>query len=143
MSNSSTIVDEYLDLAKDPVDAEKYDIARNTYDMCEGDKDMFFDIISSEMSPEDAQELWDFILDEEEEFLTSREPIEESTTPMTDVEKVELAFHYDFEDLIFDYATKLGADLSKDTLPDGDRAAELETKVFNFIVQSVKDRVIG
>lgn len=141
MSDSSTIVDEYLDLAKDPVDAEKYDIARNTYDMCEGDKDMFFDIISSEMSPEDAQKLWDVILDEEEQFLTSREPIEESV--MADVKKVELAFHYDFEDLIFDYATKLGADLSKDTLPGGDEANELETKVFNFIKQSVIDRVKG
>lgn len=141
--DSSTIVDEYMDLAKNPVNAEKYNIARNTYDMCEGDKDFFFDIISSEMSPEDAQELWDYILDEEEQFLTSREPIEESVMTTADVEKVELAFHYDFEQLIFEYAEKLGADLSKDTLSDGDTANELETKVFKFIVQSVRERVIG
>ena len=137
--NSSTIVDEYMDLAKSPVDAEKYDIARNTYDMCEGDKDFFFDIISSEMSPEDAQELWDYILDEEEQFFTSREPIEES---VNNKEKA-MAFHYDFEQLIYEYAEKLGADLSKDTLPYGDEANDLEDKVFDFIVQSVKERQIG
>lgn len=137
--DGSTIVDEYMDLDKNPVDSEKYDIARNTYDMCEGDKDFFFDIISSEMSPEDAQELWDYILDEEEQFFTSREPIEESINN----KEIAMAFHYDFEQLIFEYAEKLGADLSKDTLPYGDEANELEDKVFDFIMQSVKERQIG
>lgn len=118
----------------------KKDIARDIYDMVEGDKDLFFEIASSEMTDEEANQYWNEILDDEEAFFTSREPIEES---VEDVEKIKLAFHYDFEDLIFEYAEKLGADLSKDTLSDGDTANEIEDKVFKFIEQSVRYRVIG
>lgn len=65
--------------------------------------------------------------------------------------KVCYDFHWDFDILLNKYATELGADLSKDTLPYGDEASELEKKVFEFITQSVfefitqsvKDRIIG
>jgi hypothetical protein len=121
----------------------KKDIARDIYDMVEGDKDLFFEIAASEMTDDEIEYYWNEILDDEEAFFTSREPIEEAATTLADIEKVEYAFHYDFENLIFDYASKLGADLSKDTLPYGDAASELETKVFNFIVRSVRKRRIG
>ena len=121
----------------------KKDIARDIYDMVEGDKDLFFEIASSEMTNEEANQYWNEILDDEEASFTSREPIEESVMTVADVEKIKIAFHYDFEDLIFEYAEKLGADLSKDTLSDGDTANEIENKVFKFIEQSVRDRVIG
>jgi hypothetical protein len=121
----------------------KKDIARDIYDMVEGDKDLFFEIASSEMTDEEANQYWNEILDDEEAFFTSREPIEESVMDVADIEKIKIAFHYDFEDLIFEYAEKLGADLSKDTLSDGDTANEIEDKVFKFIEQSVRDRVIG
>lgn len=117
----------------------KKDIARDIYDMVEGDKDLFFEIASSEMTDEEANQYWNEILDDEEAFFTSREPIEESANN----KEIAMAFHYDFEQLIFEYAEKLGADLSKDTLPYGDEANELEDKVFDFIMQSVKERRIG
>ena len=44
----------------------KKDIARDIYDMVEGDKDLFFEIASSEMTNEEANQYWNEILDDEE-----------------------------------------------------------------------------
>ena len=52
---------------------------------------------------------------------------------------LESAFHYEFESLIYDFASKMGVDPSKDTLPYGDEFNDLETQVFNFIRRSVKN----